>query len=951
MRFLKIVGVAVGVLVVLAAAGAFLIASQFDPNDYKDEAARLFEARTGRTLGLEEELALDFFPWLAVATGRVTIGHSSDFPIPAGDRPFATVARAEARVRLLPLLGRRLEIGVVELEGLELNLARDAEGRGNWEDLLADRDAGAADGRALADERALEVAGVRIRDGVVRWYENVEDLRYTVSGLDLATGAIAGGRPVELELSLAFRDEAAALNATLAASAAAELGAGGAFAARALDATFTARADAAPEETRGRLRAASVTADSGGRIRLEQPSLDGTLAHPLAAGRTVPVTVAAAALAFDPAAQTLALDGLKTEIGGIAADWELTVGTPLDAPSVEGTVRAAGDTTALFELAALEPPSSVAPQDLGSFALSSRFAWASTPAEARLADLVLDVLGMQIQGGGTLRDGRQLDGRLAVAEFAPNAAVQALLRGAVPPTVDVSALDRLAFAARFETDLTTQRAAIRELEANVFGASVSGELEAIPGAGGNVFRGAIKTSRFEPTKLVQAFRELLSDKIDAAELGMLELDAGFVFDSAADSVTFAPLTAEVFGLRGNAEVTGRSVSTAAQWSGRVEVAQFSPRELMRRFGQPVPETSDPAALTRAAIDTRFTLDVRGEQSRFDALTLTLDDSRIRGDFTLTGFQNPRYAFTLAIDQVDADRYLPPPADEAAAGQKTAGDIELPADSPLVLDGQVEVGALKLANLSFQDVATRVSLGGGDAKLDSARARLYGGEFAGSFHAITSAAAPGLRLEGRAANLTLAPLIEALTGETANFSGTGDFELRLAGQGKTVIENVHTAGGNVAFALRNGAVQGFNLGRTLCAAYNALDKRPAPPDRPKATEYLVIQGTADVANGVAASRDLLARTTFMDITGRGTLALVEQQLDYDLDATLTGRIDIPGCETMEPLIGGSIPFDIRGTVVDPTITPDFSEIIKRRIENEVRERVQDRLQDRLRDLLR
>lgn len=114
---------------------------------------------------------------------------------------------------------------------------------------------------------------------------------------------------------------------------------------------------------------------------------------------------------------------------------------------------------------------------------------------------------------------------------------------------------------------------------------------------------------------------------------------------------------------------------------------------------------------------------------------------------------------------------------------------------------------------------------------------------------------------------------------------------------------------------------------------------------------MIQGTADVANGVAASRDLLARTTFMDITGRGTLALVEQQLDYDLDATLTGRIDIPGCETMEPLIGGSIPFDIRGTVVDPTITPDFSEIIKRRIENEVRERVQDRLQDRLRDLLR
>jgi hypothetical protein len=107
----------------------------------------------------------------------------------------------------------------------------------------------------------------------------------------------------------------------------------------------------------------------------------------------------------------------------------------------------------------------------------------------------------------------------------------------------------------------------------------------------------------------------------------------------------------------------------------------------------------------------------------------------------------------------------------------------------------------------------------------------------------------------------------------------------------------------------------------------------------------------VAAGVATSRDLLVRTGFMDVTGAGTLGLVEQQLDYDFDAKLTGKIAIPNCETMEQFIGDALPFNIHGTVTSPTITPDFSKLIQRRVREEVQERLQDRIQDRLRDILR
>ena len=86
---------------------------------------------------------------------------------------------------------------------------------------------------------------------------------------------------------------------------------------------------------------------------------------------------------------------------------------------------------------------------------------------------------------------------------------------------------------------------------------------------------------------------------------------------------------------------------------------------------------------------------------------------------------------------------------------------------------------------------------------------------------------------------------------------------------------------------------------------------------------------------------------MDINGAGTLGLVEQQLDYELDAKLTGSIGIPNCDTLDAFVGGEVPFRIRGTVMEPEIMPDFSKLVR----EQLRDAIQDRLEDRLRDLFR
>jgi AsmA protein len=207
----------------------------------------------------------------------------------------------------------------------------------------------------------------------------------------------------------------------------------------------------------------------------------------------------------------------------------------------------------------------------------------------------------------------------------------------------------------------------------------------------------------------------------------------------------------------------------------------------------------------------------------------------------------------------------------------------------------------------------------------------------------------MRLAGQAASVALAPLITALTGES-NVRGTGSFDLDLTGTGGTVTETLQTAAGTMSFALNAGAIDGFNLGRTLCAAYNLRERLPQPAAAPAATEFQLIRASADVRNGIATTRDLLGQTAFLDLTGSGGMNLADARIDYTMAATLTAAVPISGCETMTEFVGDSIPFTIKGPLDSPSIEPDYREIVRRRVQDDVRERVEDRLRDRLRDLL-
>ena len=944
MKIVRYLAATLAALAALLVLAVLLVVWLFDPNDYKDYVTQWAEEQTGRTFTIDDSLELEIFPWLAVETGGITVGNAEGF----GDEPFATVERVAARVRLIPLLRREIDIGTIALEGVDLNLALDADSRGNWEDLLVRPDAPAietAPDEAEADPlRSFDIEGIRVRDGRIYWRENVADVRYLVSGLTLDTGSIGADRTTDVELGFEILDVESQFTLGIETDSAVTLA--DAWEARALSLVFTLSDGRGTERAQGRASVDLAEAVPGGAITLGASELSGRLNDPPLGSGTMEVEAAWQAAELVPDAQALRVEGLVTNVAGVEARWQLSASSIFDSPRLAGSVDVDPvPLGAALDLLAIAPPEDVDPDTLGDFDARADFAAGLDSRQIEFTNVNANLLGFTATGQASVEGTDRLSAELAVAAFETSENLHALIAATLPETIDAAAFERLAYAGGIDWDRTADTLALRDFEAELLDAAATGEIEIAASTEGASVRGNLATSRFAPDAFATAFAALLPENIGADEFGTLAIDTEFSYDPRTDSAILDPVSLEAFGLRGNGRLSAARVTGAATVEGRAQLDPFSPRALLGRFDQPIPQTADPAALQSANVTANFEIDAAG--GRFEGIDLLLDETRIGGDLTVNDFRDPAFRFAFTADRIDADRYLPPRAAEA-----DAGDIRLarrPLDE-LDIDGRVEVGDLTLAGLSFRNVSTPIVLGAGRAEFAPARAELYGGEFEGGFNVDTTGELPSLGLSGQAIGLELEPLVAALADESP-ISGTGSFDLDLTGRGETVTENLRSAEGRLSFALRDGTLEGFNLGRAFCAAFNAAERRPQPDDSaPEQTDYELIQGAATVSEGIAHSDDLLARTAFMDITGSGRLTLIDGQLNYDLESELTGPIEIRGCNEMSEMIGESIPWTLRGTLADAEIRPDFEEYLRQRIEDEAEDRLRERLEERLREIL-
>ncbi|MCZ6669838.1 MAG: AsmA family protein [Acidobacteria bacterium] len=145
-------------------AAAIVLPAWLDPNSYRE----MVESRMEETLGREVsigEIGLKVLPVLAISVANITI--QEDPPVEGA--PFLEAGALRGSMKILPLLRKRFEIRRVSLEEPRIRLRRDAEGKWNFDSLLAALTTGIDPGeQAPAGEGPeFQVSRFDIRKGII----------------------------------------------------------------------------------------------------------------------------------------------------------------------------------------------------------------------------------------------------------------------------------------------------------------------------------------------------------------------------------------------------------------------------------------------------------------------------------------------------------------------------------------------------------------------------------------------------------------------------------------------------------------------------------------------------------------------------------------------------------------------------------------------------------------
>jgi AsmA protein len=353
------------------------------------------------------------------------------------------------------------------------------------------------------------------------------------------------------------------------------------------------------------------------------------------------------------------------------------------------------------------------------------------------------------------------------------------------------------------------------------------------------------------------------------------------------------------------------------------------------------ETADPSVLKQASAAATFVYDAN--HIGLDDMQLKLDDSALTGNVAVQNQSALR--FDLAVDRINVDRYLPPPAEGEPAQAEDEGSldaVDLPVDVLRQVDasGNFRLGEAQFAGMSLSDAALSLKARGGHVETKPS-AKLYGGQFSGDVVLDVEGDAVKLGYRQKLTGVDMLALgRDLLDGELV--SGTGSVTLNLTSTGSNVGQMRRALDGDVSFSVKDGALEGIDMWYELRRARAVLNRESAParPEGPPRTEFSSVSASGVVENAVLTNRDLNGTLPFMTIDGSGTANLLNNAIDFDLVATVLDNETVESDPLMADLAGQQLPLAVGGTLEAPSVKPDFEAIAKARAQQRVDEQRQE-----------
>lgn len=898
----------IGGIILIALLLVAYFAVTFNPNDYKDEIIKLVKDKKERTLQIEGDIKLSYWPKIGADLGKISISeHKSD-------KEFASVNSVKVALAVLPLLKKELVVDTIYIDGAKANVFKNKDGTFNFDDILSKDE-------EESQEIKFDVQGVNITNSEVAYSDEVTGGKYSISKFNMKSGHIALAEPIDLETD------------------------------------FTVNANKPVVAANTVIKGIFLVDPKTKHFKVK--GLDSHITGDMLNGKGMDIKASGNIDAKLDAIEFL-VDGLKVVASGNFDGVKQTV--DLSAPelivekdevsSKKVTLSIAqdksGDTLkANMVLADMKG----SPKAIQSSGISGDLAIAqgkrtvtgkfSSPFTGNIENLIfdipklagnLDIKDPSLPNGGikgTFNLGAHADIKKELANTKFNLDLaETKLNG----DIDVSGFKKQ----NIKFNLTADKL----------------DLNKLLGTSSNKPAASTKTNS-KPADLSALSNMTLDGKLNIGSIvydkyRVSGLNVGIKADGQKLALNGLNVKVDDSQIKGNVGISNfaKPLYTFDLYIDQVDVDKYvvatpaTPKE--SSSNKPLDLSALKVLNAEGAIrigslkygktkasNININLKGNGEKLSISPFSAKVDDSQINASLAITQFSNPAFSFDVNVDRLDADKYITKSNTSDNTAKSTADTpIDLSALKKLNAMGQAKIGWLKFANVKTENVNLGLKAIDGVATLSPFSANLYNGSMNGTLK-VDARSTPNIAFKQSMKSVSIGPLmVDAINNDM--LSGTGTVNIDVTTQGNTVGAFKKGLAGNAALNLADGAIKGVDIAGSIREIKNKVKvfKKETGADKSKKTDFSELTATFDIKNGVAHNEDLAMKAPILRLgkgDSKGDIDIGNEKINYLAKPTVVKSLKGQGGADLDDLSGISIPVKITGTFAEPKYGMDFAAI--------------------------
>ncbi|MFK5892304.1 MAG: AsmA family protein [Pseudomonadota bacterium] len=435
------------------------------------------------------------------------------------------------------------------------------------------------------------------------------------------------------------------------------------------------------------------------------------------------------------------------------------------------------------------------------------------------------------------------------------------------------------------------------------------------------------------------------------------LSGDIILDLSKQLLTINQLILDSYQLNLQGHIKVTDLITNPQFKSQLELAQFSPKELMKQLDIQLPKMKNSKVLNTA----KMKLQIEGDskQLKLSSLDVAVDDIIIKGNATIRNFKQPSYQLKLDINKLHLDDYAvivdnqkqpvnkEDKVNKAAKPANTQQQI-IPVEllKSLNVNGQLKIGELTSNGIKMSHIILTVKGKNGLVTLDPVQSDFYKGKLQLKTIIDVRKKIPKITLKQNFSQIDLGQLLLDVTG-TKEFTGTANISSQLTTKGNFQQQLIKNSNGTGKFLITDGHIAKLDILHSLRQAHSLFYGKPMPTQQQQSnTQFSELKGSVKIKNGVIHNQDLFSKSPVMQLTGAGYADLPKQYLDYTLKVMLLNSLQIDKNTDATDYRGKEIPYTIKGKFSELSKQADVKDILKKQVKAEAKKQLSKQLDKQL-----